>query len=317
MPEGPEVRKYADSLHLLLANQSITHFSARTSKAKQWLAENVDNLLGRHVVRVVSHGKHLIGYVEGDFYFHSHLMMWGRWQTFAADEPVEVDRRERARITVPNGAAILYSAPIFNVGAGNPYDHVEYLDSLGPDVLPYNRRFDTKEFRRRLKSKEKRDVTVGAALLDQRIVAGIGNYLRAEILFSCRINPWKLIRELSRAELNCLEEMIPQISERSYELAATASEADRERMRENPDLVYQAGREYGTRHMVFRRTNLPCLRCGELIRQLRQPTNNSVDDDRERIVYFCSTCQAVALEGKGKRSKQRIKTTDEHQGPSP
>lgn len=305
MPEGPEVRKFADSLHLVLAKQRIIQFTARTIKARQWLAENGKLLIGKKVLRVVSHGKHLIGYIENDFYFHSHLMMWGRWQTFVPGPPEEIDRRERARITVKRGSAILYSAPIFNVGHGNPYEQVEYLDSLGPDVLPYRTKFKTAEFRRRLKSKDNRDVTIGAALLDQRVVSGIGNYLRAEILFSCRINPWKLIRQLSPDELTCLEQTIPLIAERAYKLTATASERDRERMQQNPELVYQAGREYGTRHMVFRRTNLPCLRCGELIRQLRQPTNNSVDDDRERIVYFCSTCQDVALEPRKKRARQK------------
>ena len=65
----------------------------------------------------------------------------------------------------------------------------------------------------------------------------------------------------------------------------------------DPSLVYQQGREYGTRHLVFRRTNLPCLRCGEKIKQLRQPTYNSggneEEEERTRIVYFCPQCQGV------------------------
>jgi endonuclease-8 len=51
-------------------------------------------------------------------------------------------------------------------------------------------------------------------------------------------------------------------------------------MASDPSLVYQTGREYGTRHMVFRRTNLPCLRCGEKIRQLRQRTKQVKDGGR-------------------------------------
>jgi formamidopyrimidine-DNA glycosylase len=66
-------------------------------------------------------------------------------------------------------------------------------------------------------------------------------------------------------------------------------------MASDPSLVYQPGREYGTRHMVFRRTNLPCLRCGEKIRQLRQRTSQAETDEEERtrIVYFCAKCQKV------------------------
>jgi endonuclease VIII len=66
----------------------------------------------------------------------------------------------------------------------------------------------------------------------------------------------------------------------------------------DPSLVYQPGREYGTRHMVFRRTNLPCLICNEPIRQLRQATQmqNDEEEERTRIVYFCANCQGVDLE---------------------
>ena len=69
-------------------------------------------------------------------------MMWGRWQTFSPAAPVEKDRRERARIVVDKGAAILFSAPIFNVGEGDPYEQIENLATLGPDVLPYKGKFD-------------------------------------------------------------------------------------------------------------------------------------------------------------------------------
>src|ERR1051326_7305196 len=232
----------------------------------------------RRVERVVSHGKHLLGYIEGDYFFHSHLMMWGRWQTFGPNKgrkPIELpekDRRERARIVVQGAAAILLSAPIFNVGEGDPYEQIEILATLGPDALPYRGRFATLEFRRRLLLPEHEDQTIGAALLNQQIVAGLGNYLRAEILFACNLNPWLTVADLTQRDLSCLTRSIPRLTRDAYERGATAAPPDRERMASDPALVYQPGREYGTRHMVFRRTNLPCLRCGEKIRQLRQKT---------------------------------------------
>jgi len=292
MPEGPEVRKYADALDAALRGRAIVSLEARTKEARKWLQTNEPRLIGKCVERVVSHGKHLIGYIEDCFFFHSHLMMWGRWQTFGAELP-EKDRRERARVVVEGAAAILLSAPIFNVGEGDPYDAIEILATLGPDALPYRGRFDRKEFLRRLLSNK--DEMIGAALLNQRIVAGLGNYLRAEILFNCKLNPWLTTGELSQRSLNCLLKTIPQLARDAYERSATASEEDRKRMASDPSLVYQPGREYGTRHMVFRRTNLPCLRCGEKIRQLRQRTSQAEADEEERtrIVYFCARCQKV------------------------
>ena len=298
MPEGPEVRKFADALDAALTGRAIVSFEARTKEARKWLHENEERLRGRRVERVVSHGKHLLGYIEGDFFFHSHLMMWGRWQTFGPNrgkriKVPEKDRRERARIVVEGAAAILLSAPIFNVGEGNPYDKIEILATLGPDALPYRGRFDRKEFLRRLL--EHKDETIGAALLNQHIVAGLGNYLRAEVLFNCKLNPWLTAGKLTQRNLNCLSITIPRLTLDAYERGATAADEDRERMASDPSLVYQPGREYGTRHLVFRRTNLPCLRCGEKIRQLRQKTMQNQDDEEERtrIVYFCATCQKV------------------------
>ena len=211
-------------------------------------------------------------------------------------KPIELpekDRRERARIVVEGAAAVLLSAPIFNVGEDDPYDQMEILATLGPDALPYRGAFKRAEFLRRLL--EHRHETIGAALLNQRIVAGLGNYLRAEVLFNCKLNPWLTIGELAQRNLSCLSKTIPRLTRDAYERGATAAEEDRKRMANDPSLVYQPGREYGTRHLVFRRTNLPCLRCGEKIRQLRQKTIQTQEDEEERtrIVYFCAKCQRV------------------------
>jgi len=305
MPEGPEVRKYADALNEILSGRNIKSLTARTKDARNWLAENGARLAGRRVNKVRSHGKHLIGLIAGGFYFHSHLMMWGRWQTFAPAPPEEIDRRERARILVDGGAAILYSAPIFNVGKGDPALQIEHLGTLGPDVLPYARAFNQKEFRRRLLAEENREVTIGAALLNQQILAGLGNYLRAEVLFACKLNPWRKVGELTAAELKCMAVTAPALARRSYLHSATATDEDRDRMRQDASLVYQTGREYGTRHWVFRRTNLPCLRCAEPVRQMRQVTDGTGEEERDRIIYFCEKCQGVEAQP-GKRTRRRI-----------
>lgn len=302
MPEGPEVRKYADTLDAALSGRAIVSLEARTKDARKWLQDNEQHLRGRRVERVISHGKHLLGYIEGKFFFHSHLMMWGRWQTFGPtksnrkSKPIELpekDRRERARIVVEGAAAVLLSAPIFNVGEGDPYGQMEILATLGPDALPYRGGFKRQEFLRRML--EHSHETIGAALLNQRIVAGLGNYLRAEVLFNCKLNPWLTVGELAQRNLSCLSKTIPRLTRDAYERGATATDEDRKRMANDPSLVYQPGREYGTRHLVFRRTNLPCLRCGEKIRQLRQKTIRSQEEEEERtrIVYFCAKCQRV------------------------
>lgn len=318
MPEGPEVRRYATQLANALENQPLTAISARTKGARHYLQEQGGILLGRRVECIRSHGKHLYGLFEGGVGFHSHLMMWGRWALHPGDELVEVDRRERARIATPNAIAILMSAPIFEMFEGDPYEQIENLATLGPDVLPYDGEFDNAEWLVRLMAPENLDREIGAVLLDQRVLAGLGNYLRAEILFFCGIDPWKKVSELSDDDVACLSLHIPLISARAFAgRGVTVTPEMYERLQTNPALSYgQSIREYGTHHAVFRRTNLECLVCGGTVRQKQQVVYRTPDGDAEnepenekaRIIYFCPDCQGVDMARfeKPKRSRKVV-----------
>jgi endonuclease VIII len=310
MPEGPEVRRTADRLDAALAGKQIIAIAARTRAARAWLNEHPHAVQGRRIERVRARGKHLLGWIEGGYFFHAHLMMWGRWEIHPGDGDVPPDRRERARVVVPGATAVLLSAPIFDVGQGDPADGVEFLSTLGPDILPYpeDGPFNAACFLERLQSPPNRGREIGAALLDQRIAAGIGNYFRAELLFICRIDPWRRVVDLSTEELECLSRTIPALALRAYTMGGvTVTDEERARMAADPSLVYQPGREYGTHHYAFRRTNLPCLICGGPIRQLRQATPRDEDPEvRTRITYFCPTCQKTTVElGKPRRAPRR------------
>ncbi len=314
MPEGPEVRRYADALNTALVGKTIVALTARTREAKAWLAEHSSVLTAQKIEQVRSGGKYLIGWIEGGYYFYSHLMMWGRWATFV-EQPIEVDRRERARIVVPDGTAILYSAPIFAIGTGNPFAQVESLKTLGGDILPYPEQepFDRISFKTRLLKPENSDRTIGATLLDQQIVAGIGNYLRAEILFNCQVDPWRKVADLTPDDLEHLSNSIVLMARRAYSTGGvTVSPEDRMRLLNDKSLVYQLGSEFGARHYVFRRTNLPCLRCGDTIRQLRQVTRSDAEAEKTRIIYFCPSCQKTQVELKKSKSKKSSKVGIAH-----
>ena len=226
MPEGPEVRRHAAALARVLEGEQIVEFAARTKNARAWIAAHPDIMCGRRVLQVRAHGKNLHAQIEGGFYFYSHLMMWGRWTIEARDEDRVLkrddrvceervrDKRERARISTKNHHAILLSAPVFEVGEGDARQQIETLKLLGPDILPYedDGDFDDHEFLKRLLNSENAGREIGAALLDQTICAGIGNYLRAEILFECKLDPWTKIDELSAEETRGLCDTIPRVA---------------------------------------------------------------------------------------------------------
>ena len=302
MPEGPEVQRSADLLHQALAGRTIRSFGARTKAAKAWLKEHPGAFEGRRVERVWAHGKHLVGQVEGDLFFHSHYLMWGRWMVVGPDDEAVAtrDRRERGRVATDEAVALLYSAPTFTVGRGDPYAEIPALAHLGPDVLPERGPFDADEFLRRLDLEP--DRTVGAALLDQTVAAGIGNYLRAEILYLCRHDPWRRVGDLDADERACLAETIPRVCAQAYrEGGRTVPDAVQARQAADRDLRYSPhAHAWNTKHWVFRRTNLPCLTCDDYVRQKHQLTREWTDEttgeltEKKRIIYFCPTCQGVA-----------------------
>ncbi len=313
MPEGPEVQRYADLIGQALTNRPLTSVMARTQQAKAWLLEHPQVLVGAVVRRVHARGKNLLIRFDDDLFYYSHLMMWGRWQLLDNNGDEPLDKRERARLSTSTQHAILLSAPIFQIHRG-PLELIPTLASLGPDILPDEERFDEEEFERRLTLPQNREREIGAILLDQDVVAGIGNYLRAEILFECRIDPWKRVHELSENELSCLLSTTPRVSRLAYESGgATAPEDERARMQRDASLVYSPS-EWGMRHWVFRRTNLPCLRCGQTIRQARQTTRIfEQGDEKSRIIYFCPRCQrtSVALKPIKKKAAKATQATDE------
>ena len=136
MPEGPEVIRFADALNQALGGKPIVSLKAGTKTVLSWEKEHPGILLNRRIERGLSHGKHPVGLIEGGYYFHSHLMMWGSW-TVLDNPPQQIDGHDRSPIVVPDACAIFYSAPIFNLGAGNPFEIVENLRTLGTDILPY------------------------------------------------------------------------------------------------------------------------------------------------------------------------------------
>jgi hypothetical protein len=87
---------------------------------------------------------------------------------------------------------------------------------------------------------------------------------------------------------------------------ATTSPAARDKMRRDDSLVRRPNVEWHTRHYVFRRTNLPCVDCGDTIRQKRQFTRLLEDGEKTRIIYFCPTCQNTTVELKPLRPRRTV-----------
>ena len=123
------------------------------------------------------------------------------------------------------------------------------------------------------------------------------------------MDPWRLVGEMDGEERDCLAREVPRISRLAYEHGGrTVPEPVQAEMAADRDLRYSPhAHTWNTRHWVFRRTNLPCVTCGDYVRQKHQLTREWEDEDsgetveKKRIIYFCPTCQPVSVEVKPAR----------------
>jgi len=244
MPEGDSLHRAARRLQILVG-ESVEVETPHPRAAVKGLAERLD---GRRLEQVEAVGKNLLLSFDGGLVLRSHLRMNGRWR---------VERRGVARAGKPwlvlrgrEHEAVLWNGAVLELlgGRGAP--------RLGPDILGEPPDYQTMLGRLRAAPQERE---IGDALLDQRLVAGIGNLWKAEALWETRISPWRRHDDLADAELLALLEA----ARRSMRAAVDGSRP--------------------LRH-VYRRSGRACPRCGGIVRSAPQ-------GEHARTAYWCPGCQ--------------------------
>lgn len=265
MAEGPQVARWAKQLGALAGEPLVDVALPRR------LAERAPGLLGQRVVRVRSHGKHLLTELSGGETLHTHAMMWGSWQIGAPPLKLRKDPRYvRVRLLTPTHEAVFFHGPLVELLTPDELARHRTLPELGPDLVWPD--FDREEAARRVYAQGERPI--GDVVLDQRVVAGIGNIYKSEGLFLTGIDPRRPATGVGRAELERLwNELGP--------IMRAASEPGGRMIRLPPELEV-----LGYRRWVYRRRGQPCLRCGTPIEMVRQGA-------LERSSYFCPVCQPL------------------------
>ena len=197
------------------------------------------------------------------------------WRVVKRDKLPKTNRQLRLAIHTEEHSALLYSASDISVWKTEKIEEHPFLQRIGPDIL--NPNLTWREVAERLQSKAFSGRALNSVYLDQTFLAGLGNYLRSEILFVAGIHPAKKARELSKGELGKLARATLGISQRSYALRGVTI----------PDRQYKAlkkkGVSYGkARFFVFSRANQPCRVCKT---KIQRSSANS------RRIYTCAGCQ--------------------------
>lgn len=245
MPEGDSLRRAAAKLQVL-AGQRVGVETPHPRAAVKGLAAQLD---GRTLESVEAVGKNLLLRFEGGLVLRSHLRMTGRWRV----EPIGGRRAGKPWLVLRGDAyeAVLWNGPLLEL-----VKEGDLLSHLGPDILEVPP--DLEGMIERLRAVSPRR-EVGDALLDQRLVAGIGNMWKAEALWASRVSPWRAVGQVEDVELR-----------------AVLDSAHR---------MMRAGVE-GVRPLrrVYRRAGRVCQRCGGVVRSHPQ-------GETARIAYWCPGCQ--------------------------
>jgi endonuclease-8 len=291
MSEGPEVHRVSAQLHSEFAGSRIVAIDSRLKKAKAWLEEHPGAVEGCEVRRVYPAGKNILWELEGDIYFHMHLLMFGKIRTYPLKHRVEYDRTTRALIVSTARQAELINVQVFNIGFGDPFEQILSLREIGPDICAVP--FDSELFLQRLNRPSNLDQEIAPVLLDQTVAAGLGNYFKSDILFECRISPWTLVRDLSPEQQACLAEVTPAMAQRALRnRGQTVTDKVWESILADPDIPKP---NWSHKHWVFRHSSRPCMVCGTPIKMARQ------GPEKGRVTFYCPQCQNVRGQGSGVR----------------
>ena len=271
MPEGPEIRMAADRVEAAVAGKPVMKVAFGLESLHPWN----DRFDRSRVLRVETRGKAMLTRFDNGLAIYSHNQLYGRWICCPAGQMPDTSRQLRLAICTDDQQALLYSASDIAVLADDEIEQHPFLRKLGPDVL--NAGVNTEQVMERLLSPRFRNRQLGAFLTDQSFVAGLGNYLRCEILFSCGLHPATRPVELAPDSLRFLASEILRLPRQSYAHGGITRDLDSARL----SMAQGADRE-ASRFWVFRRDGLACYRCGGFIKKSKTSG---------QTCYSCPCCQ--------------------------
>jgi DNA-formamidopyrimidine glycosylase len=237
MPEGPECRRIGEALARRLSGREIISIDVLSGRYDQKPPSGIDDLRSALPIGIVGagvHGKFLYWILKDEHSVWNTLGMTGGWSE-------SEEKHSRVKFTLNDG--VIYFNDMRNFGTikfvRGKFRLLEKLKSLGPDMLATD--VSDLEFIERMRHHSHHQVTV--ALMNQSIVAGVGNYIKSDSLWLARISPHKKVADLTDLELSNLNRAIKQIMHESFSTGGKTGGAYSD--------------QYTSRHIVYNQKHDP------------------------------------------------------------
>jgi endonuclease-8 len=298
VPEGDTIYRAARALHKALAGGVVVGFD--TGLAKLARVNDDTPLRGRIVEKVESRGKWCLVYLSGDLILVTHMLMSGSWHLYRAGERWRMPRQAMrvmfrvAQHREPGGGdetanvaweAVAFNVPIAEFHTARSLARSSQVPDLGPDLLAEDFTVDRGTARLEAYALAHPEAEIGVALLNQRVLAGLGNVYKSEVAFAAQVNPWRKMRTLTRAEMDRMVEF----AQRYMQANVADGQGD--------GIVTYAGNRRTTHSMnreervwAYGRQGMECRRCGAAIMMRKQ-------GEQARSTYWCPECQPWIGEG--------------------
>ena len=285
MPEGDTIFRSARALSKALTGKVVTNFD--TNLAPIARVNDDAPLRGRVVEKVESRGKWCLLFFSGDLILVTHMLMSGSWHIYRTGERWWMGR-SRMRVAIGVGGtegsadgyqAVAFNVPIVEFHTARSLERSSQVPKLGPDLL--SDEFTVEGGIARLESYggEHPEAEVGVTLLNQRVIAGLGNVYKSEVAFAAGVNPFRQMRTVTSRE----REQMVTFSQRWMKANVVDGALD--------GIVTYAGNRRTThssnredRLWVYGRQGKECRRCGATVMMRKQ-------GEQARSTYWCPACQ--------------------------
>jgi endonuclease VIII len=276
MPEGDTIFRSARALNLALKGKQVESFE--TAYAQLASVNDQAPVAGRTVESVESRGKWLLVHFSSDLILVTHMLMSGSWHIYRRGERWRRSRSHmRAVIATADFEAVAFDVPVASFHTARSLERNTTIPKLGPDLL--GNQFSGEEALQRLTARPADEIA--NALLNQQVMAGIGNVFKSEVCFTCAVNPFAKVSELPKAKLEQLIEAAQRL------MAANVSEGASDRIVTYTGRRRTTGADNPTARMwVYGRRGEQCRRCGTLILMRKQGPG-------VRSTYWCPQCQPL------------------------
>jgi endonuclease-8 len=275
MPEGDTIYRAARTLNTALAGREIQRFETGLAQLAQ--VDREDPIAGRTVVSVAAAGKHLLMAFSGGLVLRTHMRMNGSWHIYRPGERWQLPTHAmRIRLDTADWVAVAFNVYVAEFVREERMPRHRPVATLGPDLLGD---FDAQHALSLVRARAVRPAH--DVLLDQRVMAGIGNVYKSELLFLSKLHPDTPADAISDDEW--------------LALMALAKRLLRENVAESsgPGIVTYRGLRRTTgrlnpedRLWVYSRGGQPCRKCGT-------PIASRKDGDDARVTYWCPRCQVI------------------------